>query len=56
MRYNGGGGCREWEKNGTLGYVKGNEREGSIKMVEWDRHHYPVHDYTNGMNLHHAQP
>ena len=59
MIYNGGGGGGEWEKNGgTLDYVEGNEREGVWKMVEWDRHHYPMHMYDNmsGMNLHHVQP
>ena len=59
MIYNGGKGRGEWEKNGgTLDYVKGNEREGVWKMVEWDRHHYCMYmyDYTNCLNLHHIQP
>ena len=36
---------RKWEVGGVW------------KMVEWDRHHYPMYmyDYTNGMNLHHVQ-
>ena len=53
MIYNGAGGG-EWENNGgTLEYVERNER-----VVEWDRHHYPMYmyDYTNGMNLHCVQP
>ena len=30
---------------------------GERKMVEWDRHHDSMymHDYTNGVNLQHAQ-
>ena len=38
-------------------YAVGNERERVCKMVQSDRSHYPVciYDYTNGMNLHHAQ-
>ena len=44
MIYNGGGGG-EWEKNGeTLDYVEGNG--GVWKMVEWDRHHYPMCMYV----------
>ena len=48
-----------WEKNGgALDYLEGNEREGSMKMVEWDRLYYPMYmyDYMNGMKLYNAQP
>ena len=43
MIYNGGG-DGEWENNGgTLEYAEENEREGVWKMVEWNRHHYPIY-------------
>ena len=46
----------EW---GNFRLCKGKWKgHGILKMVEWDRHHYPMYmcDYMNGMNLHHAQP
>ena len=49
---------REESKN--FGLCRGEKRGGVVgmgRMVEWDRHHYPIymHDCTSGVTQHHVQ-
>ena len=50
---------KEWRK---VGLCRGNwgvgRGLGEGKIMEWDKHHYPmyIYDYTNGVTLLHVQP